>query len=120
MDELTTRVRNGRSLAQIAKAQGKSVEGLKAAIVNGVQSDLDKAVEDGNLPAEMKNRILDAVRSNVDDIVNGQLPSFGGPPGGFDRPAASARPAAASARPAASAPPGGMPDDSQGSEASFA
>ena len=116
VDELTTRLGNGRSLAQIAKAQGKSVEGLKAAIVDGVQSDLDKAVDKG-MPAQLKNKILETVRSSVDDIVNGRLPSFGGPgmfgghrfgpPGGF-------------APPGGFGPPGGMPDDSQGSNASFA
>ena len=112
MDKLTTRLGNGRSLAQIAKAQGKSVEGLKAAIVDGVQSDLDKAVDKG-MPSQMKNKILEAVRSSIDDIVNGKVPSFGGP-GMFERHGARRT---ASARPVARR---GMPDDSQGSNASFA
>lgn len=111
VDELTTRLRNGRSLAQIAKAQGKSVEGLKTAIVSGVESDLDKAVDEGKLPAQMKNQILKAVRSGVDDVVNGGLPSFGGP-GAFDRHRFGP--------PGGFGPPGDVPDDSSGSSASFA
>src|SRR5437762_1260940 len=42
--ELMSRLQNGQSLADVAKAQGKSVSGLEDAIVNDASSKLQKQV----------------------------------------------------------------------------
>jgi hypothetical protein len=83
--ELFSRLQNGQSLADVAKAQGKSVSGLEDAIVNDASSKLQKAVDAGRLTESQKNEILSNLRSHVADIVNGNLPKMGsgGPPGGF-------------------------------------
>jgi hypothetical protein len=80
-EQLANRLRNGDSLADIAKAQGKSVDGLKDVILNEATKDLNADVQAGRLTESQKNEILDDIRSNLDDIVNGQGPRFDGPPG---------------------------------------
>ena len=90
---------NGQSLADVAKAQHKSVDGLKKAIVNGAKQDLDQAVKSGFLTEARAKEALSALQSRIDDIVNGTFPGPGprgrfhwrqGPPdnGGWRMPAA--------------------------------
>jgi hypothetical protein len=44
-EQLLTQLRDGRSLADIAKAQGKSVDGLKQAILSALTADLKERVD---------------------------------------------------------------------------
>jgi len=44
--ELIARLRDGQSLAEIAEAEGKSVEGLKQAIRNAITARLDAVIDD--------------------------------------------------------------------------
>ena len=69
--ELRTQLRSGKSLADIAKAQGKTVDGLKAAITDAATKRLDAAVTAGKLTAEQKQKMLDALAEHIDDVVNG-------------------------------------------------
>jgi hypothetical protein len=81
-EQLFNRLRNGESLADIAKAQGKSVDGLKDVILDDATKHLNADVQAGRLTESQKNEILDHIRSDLDAIVNGQGPRFGrgGPP----------------------------------------
>jgi polyhydroxyalkanoate synthesis regulator phasin len=100
--QLHSRLESGKSLAEIAKAQGKSVAGLKAALVSDAKTKLDAAVKAGRLSSAEEQRILSDLQEHVDDLVNGSLPDhrgFRGGPHGFgfrDRegPPPSAAPAA--------------------------
>jgi polyhydroxyalkanoate synthesis regulator phasin len=100
--QLHSRLESGKSLAEIAKAQGKSVAGLKAALVSDAKTKLDAAVKAGRLSSAEEQRILSDLQEHVDDLVNGSLPAhrgFRGGPHGFgfrDRegPPPSAAPAA--------------------------
>ena len=49
VDQLRTQLESGKSLAQVAQAQGKSVSGLKAALIADAKSHLAEAVADGRL-----------------------------------------------------------------------
>src|SRR5262245_37399086 len=69
--QLFQKLANGRSLADVAKAQDKSVDGLKKAIVDGAKKDLDQAVENGFLTEAQAKEALSALQSRLDDIVNG-------------------------------------------------
>jgi hypothetical protein len=69
-DQLRTQLESGKSLADVAKAQGKSVDGLKQAILTAVQAQLDQAVKDGRLAAAQRDQILADVKARIDDIVN--------------------------------------------------
>jgi hypothetical protein len=70
--ELKQQLGAGKSLAEIATAQGKSVEGLKQAILDGAKADLDQAVADGAISAEEAATMLSKLREGIDDVVNGK------------------------------------------------
>jgi hypothetical protein len=71
---LREKLDDGQSLAQVAKAQSKDVEGLKQAIVDDTKADLDKAVADKKLTRSQADDILDRVKDHVDDLVNATPP----------------------------------------------
>ena len=71
---LETAVEGGKTLAQVAKDRGKSVEGLVNALVADKKQRIDQAVEDGDLTKAEANRIVAEMRSRVTDMVNGKRP----------------------------------------------
>jgi len=91
-DALRQQLVSGRSLADIAKAQGKSVAGLEKTITDTATTKLDAAVAKGYLTKEQEQSILSELKDHVDDLVNGTLPRLDGRPGfrfHFGRPASS-------------------------------
>ena len=87
--QLHSRLESGKTLAEIAKAQGKSVDGLKDALVKEAKMKLDAAVTAGRLSSAEEQRILADLQQHVDDLVNGTLPDRRDAPRGFgfrDRP----------------------------------
>jgi hypothetical protein len=79
--QLREQLRAGKTLAQIAVAQGKSVSGLEDAIYADVQAHLDQAVANGRLTAAREQAILARLKARLDDLVNHSLPAFGHPAG---------------------------------------
>ncbi|HEX6745569.1 MAG TPA: hypothetical protein VF087_15185 [Solirubrobacteraceae bacterium] len=82
-DALRTKLRDGQSLADIAKAQSKDVAGLQTAILDAAKADLDKAVADKKLTQSQADDLYNGLKSHIDEIVNatGELRHFGGPGG---------------------------------------
>lgn len=79
--DLRTKLGNGQSLADVAKAQNKSTSGLEDAIVTAQKSALDQAVKDKHLTQAQADKILSALKAHADDLVNGKPgagPSFHG------------------------------------------
>jgi len=72
--ELGRQLRNGRSLADVARAQGKSVDGLEQALLDAARTQLDRAVSDGKLTSDQRDQILSELRDHVDELVNGRAP----------------------------------------------
>jgi hypothetical protein len=70
-DELRAQIDSGKTLAQVAADQGKSVDGLKAAIIAGAKTELDRAVAAGKITAAQEQKMLDDLKSHIDDLVNG-------------------------------------------------
>jgi hypothetical protein len=68
--ELRTALREGKSLAEVAKSKGKSVDGLKEAITKGFRADIDKAVKDGVLTKEQGDRLAEGLSKGVDRLVD--------------------------------------------------
>jgi hypothetical protein len=68
--QLADKLRSGKSLADIAGDQNKSVDGLKSAIKDAVKSDLDSAVKDKRLTQDQENKILSGLNSRLDELVN--------------------------------------------------
>jgi hypothetical protein len=62
--------RGGKSLAQVTKDKGKSVEGLKAAIKSAETARLDQAVKEGRLTDAHRTRILSGLDQRLDDLIN--------------------------------------------------
>ena len=69
--ELRAQLESGKTLAQVAADQGKSLEGLKAAILAGAKTDLDAAVAAGKITAAQEQRMLADLEAHIDDLVNG-------------------------------------------------
>jgi len=72
--QLRTELRAGKSLAQIATGHGKTVAGLKSAILDAVKTRLDKAVARGRLTAAQEKTILDRLSAHLDQLVNRTRP----------------------------------------------
>jgi hypothetical protein len=82
---LETSLRNGSTLADIATEKGKSVAGLKAALVTAAKADIAQAVKDGRLTEAQQTELLADLSDRIDGLVNGQLGlHIGHGPRGFD------------------------------------
>lgn len=68
-EELRRRLSAGRSLADVARAEGKSVEGLEAALLADAEARLDRAVEDGWLGARARDEMLSRLREHIGELV---------------------------------------------------
>lgn len=79
--ELRTRLEAGETLADVAKAEGKSVEGLVRALVDDDRPELDAAVAAGRVTDAQRTALLAAAEQRMTDLVNGALPFRGGPHG---------------------------------------
>lgn len=69
--ELADRLRSGSSLAEIAKAQGKTADGLKQALSAAAKEHLDEEVQEGDLTQEQADAMLEQLRSRLDDVIAG-------------------------------------------------
>jgi len=77
---LRDQLSSGKSLADVAKAQNKDLNGLKDAILAAAKIDLDKAVADKQITQTQADDVYNRLKSRIDDVVNGQL-RFKGPGG---------------------------------------
>jgi len=75
--QLRSQLQSGKSLADVAKAQGKSVDGLVQAIVDAAKKKVDAAVSAGRLTQTQADSILSGLKSHVSDFVNRTPPRFG-------------------------------------------
>jgi hypothetical protein len=76
--DLRTQLRDGKSLADIAKDKGKTTADLKAAMKTAITSELDQAVKDKKLTADQRTKILADIDARLDDLIN-NTPPKGGP-----------------------------------------
>ena len=100
--QLRTQLNTGKTLAGIAKASDKSVDGLKAAMKADTKKKLDAAVAAGRLTKADEEKVLSDLDQRLNDLVNAKLTlrfrddhrgfrGFGPPPfrGGSDQPPAA-------------------------------
>jgi hypothetical protein len=78
--ELHEQLRDGSSLAEIARAEGKSVDGLVAALVKSAKADLADAVEDGRLTDAQRDEIEADLADRIESLVERE-PGLRGPGG---------------------------------------
>jgi hypothetical protein len=91
-DDLRAALRDGKSIADIAKDKQVDPSKVVDAVVAAVQADLDQAVKDGKLTQSQADEKLQNLRSRITAIVNGDLPQlrerggfFGHGPGNWHR-----------------------------------
>ncbi len=75
--QLLKQLSSGKSLAQIAKAQGKSVSGLEAAMVARFKARLDKAVARKVLTSGQEQKILTGFSNVIGNLVTRAPHGFG-------------------------------------------
>jgi hypothetical protein len=76
LSDLRSDLGSGKSLADIATAQGKTADGLKAALGAAAKKDLDAAVAAGKLTRSEADDVLSSLQQRLDDMISGQ-PAFG-------------------------------------------
>ena len=86
--KLQAQLESGKTLAQVATAQNKTVDGLIAALKADAKQKLDDAVKAGRLTQAQENQILADLDQRITGFVNGTLQHHGrrgfeGRPGGF-------------------------------------
>ena len=95
--ELRSQIESGKTMADVAKARGKTVDGLVAALVADEKKELDEAVAAGRLTRSQADEILANATEKFTHLVNGVMPErgmrrFGPPPGSQPSNAAFAGP----------------------------
>lgn len=73
---LSNALEDGKTLAQVARDKGKSVDGLVDAMVAEAKADLTDAVKAGKITQAEKQRIQADLEERVTDLVNGERPAF--------------------------------------------
>ncbi len=63
-DKLKAQLQSGKSLSDIAAAQGVSSSQLHTIVINAIQSALNKAVSDGNLTQQQAANIMQKLQNN--------------------------------------------------------
>jgi hypothetical protein len=85
--QLRTELEGGKSLAQVATAHGKSVDGLIGALVAAAKEKLDNAVAAGRLTKAQETEMLSVLKDRITSAVNNTdglgEPHFRGPGVGF-------------------------------------
>jgi hypothetical protein len=76
--QLETKLEAGKTLAAIAKDEGKSSGDLVAAMVAALQKRLDAAVTAGGLTKAQEASILAGAKARMTDFVSGKEPAFRG------------------------------------------
>ena len=84
--QLRTELEGGKSLAQVATAHGKSVDGLVNTLLADAKSKLDGAVSAGRLTTSQETEMLNGLKDRITNKVNStgmDEPHLFGPAAGF-------------------------------------
>lgn len=68
--QLIDQLAAGKTLSQLAKARGKSVSGLEAALSSALRSQLQKAVSDKRISSAQEQQILSRLTQRIDQEIN--------------------------------------------------
>ena len=84
--ELGEQLRSGKTIADVAKAEGKKLADVKAAIKKEKLARLDAAVKDGKLTKAQRDEMAKDIDARIDDMVNGEFKRGKGRRGGHHGP----------------------------------
>jgi hypothetical protein len=71
-EDLIAGLRDGQSLAQIAEAQGMSVDDFRAALLENVTADLQARLDAGDITQEQFDEKVAELNANIDEIINAE------------------------------------------------
>jgi uncharacterized protein YidB (DUF937 family) len=69
-DELKTALKAGNSVADVAEAEGVSLDSVKAQITSDAEAKLDQAVADGKIKQERADAALAKLAERLDDLLS--------------------------------------------------
>jgi len=75
-NQLMSQLQSGKSLSDIAKAQGVSSSQLQTIVTNAIQNAVNKAVSDGNLTQQQATNIMQKLQKNpaaLNHLLNGHF-----------------------------------------------
>jgi hypothetical protein len=72
-DQLRTKLESGKTLAQVAKDEGKTVDGLVQAMLKDANAKIDAAVADGKLTKSQGDELKGGLEQQITDLVNGSF-----------------------------------------------
>src|SRR5205085_11491577 len=75
LKDVTTAMRNGKSLGDIANDKGKSRDGLVQALTTAANTRIDKAVADNKLTAEQAAPLKTKVAAEIATFVDRKAPA---------------------------------------------
>lgn len=84
--QLRAELEDGKSLGQVARDHGKTVNGLVDALVAAARERLDGAVSAGHITKAQEEELLDGLRQRITSLVNStglRVPDFHRPGFGF-------------------------------------
>jgi polyhydroxyalkanoate synthesis regulator phasin len=84
VDELTTQLKDGKTVADLAKEKGVDLQTIVDAFMAARQETLNQAVTDGKITQEQADQMLENMRDMIEDHLNGEMPMYG--PGGCGGP----------------------------------
>jgi multidrug efflux pump subunit AcrA (membrane-fusion protein) len=82
-DELRTALRDGKSIAQVAKDKNVDVNKVIDAMVAGAQARIDQAKNDGKIDQAQADRLKSGLKDRITKLVNGEFAGGPGPGRGF-------------------------------------
>jgi hypothetical protein len=81
-DELRTQLRDGKSIADVAEAEGVDIETVKVAMLEAFRSHEQEHVDSGRLTQDQADANIAAFEDRLDDIVTKTRPDRPDAPGG--------------------------------------
>lgn len=84
--DLTAQLRQGKSIADVAKEKNIALETVKKAVVDAETALIDQAVKDNKITAEQAAKLKEALAAKVDNFLNAKHTApQGGPGRGFPK-----------------------------------
>ncbi len=80
--ELFEALQDGSTLAEVGEANGVTVDELRSTLLAGIEERVAEAVTEGRITQEEADERLAAAEENIDDVINGEIPTRRG---GLDR-----------------------------------
>jgi polyhydroxyalkanoate synthesis regulator phasin len=77
--DLRKQLASGKSIADLAKAQNKSLDDIKKTITDSAKSHHDQAVKDGDLTQKQADKVSTELAGHLDELVTAAPPKIIGP-----------------------------------------